>query len=89
MMQFYFVYAGKAGRAETKAIHAWCTWGDAATVRKTLGSALEMVSYEMVSYAILGLYFPAILFLCKYLTEGQKAKSKSFAFIQKQILQSL
>lgn len=32
-MQFYFVYAGKAGRAETKAIHASRTWGDAATVR--------------------------------------------------------
>lgn len=32
-MQFYFVYAGKAGRAETKAIHAWYTWGEAATVR--------------------------------------------------------
>jgi len=32
-MQFYFVYAGKAGRAETRTIHAWCTWGDDATVR--------------------------------------------------------
>lgn len=61
-MQFYFVNAGKAGRAERKAIHAWSTWGDAA-----LGSALEMVSY-----AILGLCFPATLFLCKYLTEEQR-----------------
>lgn len=32
-MQFYFIYAGKAGRAETKAIHAWSTWGEAATAR--------------------------------------------------------
>lgn len=32
-MQFYFVYAGKAGRAEIKAIHASRTWGDAAIVR--------------------------------------------------------